>query len=231
MRSLLPLLAVATATPAFAQTRLDAGHFDIEVETVLASATEVEEIELILANEDAPFGPFPTIEEIEADEGILVPGNVRMQDAALGGIAAGSTVYFVPEVQDPTTLWLGIGSEETGAGVIVGDVYELELIGFSGPGTFVASQAGLGGPVLFADTSDGLSGDTLFASTVGDNHYDFAFDAIGTYELTFQATGTLTSAFGGGNVTGTSTYTFAVPEPATASLAMAAGGILLRRRR
>ncbi len=230
--TIIALAAASAATPVLAQTNLDGGHFDIEVETVFGPNGTVEEIELILANEDEGNPPFPSIGELEADEAVLVPGNIRTQGTALGGIAAGSTVYFVPEQQDFETLWLGIGSEETGAGVIVEDQYVLNLVGYTGPGTFVVSQASLGGPIISIDTSDGLTGDALIASTVGDSHYDFAFDTIGTYELTFEATGTLTPAFGGGNVSAISTYTFSVvPEPTTAAMVGLAGLAMLRRRR
>jgi surface-anchored protein len=231
MRTLIFPAVLAVAAPAVGQVRLDGGHFDLEVETVFDTPSSVDEIELIIANEDEGQPPFPNLGELEADEAFFVPGNFRIQSGALGGIADGSDVYFVPEVQDPTTLWLGIGSEETGPGVIVNDTYTLNLINFSGPGTFVASQSSIGGPIIAIDTSDGLAGDALVASTLGDNHYDMAFDAIGTYELTFEATGTLTPAFGGGDVSAIATYTFVVPEPATAGLLGAAGMVLLRRRR
>jgi surface-anchored protein len=236
MRLSTPIALLAAgfvAAPTLATTEIDSGHWDLEVETEFGdpASSVVDEVELKLKNKDFGSGDFPTIEELEPDEGILVPGNFRIQSGPLGGIADGSPVWFVPEVQDPTTLWLGLGSEETGAGVLVNDTYTLDLVAFSGPGNFVASQAGVGGPTIFVDTADGLAGDQLFASAVGDNHYEYAFDTEGVYELTFTASGTLTQQYGGGDVSATATYTFLIPEPATASVLALAGLFGLRRRR
>lgn len=220
-----------SASTAFGQAFLDAGHFDLEIETEI-EGNVVEEVKFAIKNKDFPASPF--LEEYEPDEAFLVPTSFRTQSGALGGIADGASVFFVPEVQDPATLWLGLASDDTPLGVLENDQYEVELVGFTGPagGTFVASQDdGFGGNTIFIDTSDGIGNDSILIAPVGDNHYEYAFDTLGKYELTFRASATTTSAFGGSPISATGTYTFFVPEPATAGLFGIAAMVGLRRRR
>ncbi|MEM7809234.1 MAG: choice-of-anchor M domain-containing protein [Planctomycetota bacterium] len=222
-----------SASTAFGQAFLDAGHFDLEIETEINATNDgVDEVKFAIKNKDFPNSPF--LEEYEPDEAFLVPTSFRTQSGALGGIADGASVFFVPEVQDPATLWLGLASDDTPDNVLVDDRYEVSLIGFSGPagGTFVASQDdGFGNPIIFIDTSDGIQNDDPLFAPVGDNHYEYAFDTLGTYELTFRASAVTETAFGGVPISATGTYTFFVPEPATAGLFGIAAMVGLRRRR
>jgi surface-anchored protein len=221
--------AAVSAATASAQTFLTEGHFDLEIETEITGST-VDEVKFAIKNKEFPNSPFA--EEYEPDEAFLVPGDFRVQSTPLGGIASGSDVYFVPEVQNPDTLWLGLASDDTPLGVLENDEYVIELVGFSGPGTFVASVGdGLGGDTIFIDTSDGINNDSPLIAPISDNHYEYAFDTPGLYELTFTASATTTAAFGSQAISATDTYLFFVPEPATAGLLGVAGLTMLRRRR
>ncbi|MCU0784316.1 MAG: choice-of-anchor M domain-containing protein [Verrucomicrobia bacterium] len=148
---------------------------------------------------------------------------------------AGSSLWVLPQVQDSALLFLGFGTEELESGVFVNNEVTLSLQGVRAPGQFSVYEVGMfGSPTVFMNSGDGITGaDSIVLPAGGHRHMNWAFSTPGTYEVDFEAAGTLVE----GNVFTTSgpiTYTFevaAVPEPGSASLLALGGlGLLFARR-
>lgn len=135
---------------------------------------------------------------------------------------AGSSVWILPQVQDPSLLFLGFGTEELPSGLFVNDQVTLSLSAVRAPGQFsVFENDVFGNPNIIMNSGDGITGaDSLVLPAGGHQHVNWAFSTPGTYEVDFNASGTLVD----GNVftaSGPITYTFAVeavPEPTALSL-------------
>ena len=148
---------------------------------------------------------------------------------------AGSSVWVLPQVQDPGLLFLGFGTEELESGIFVNNEVTLSLQGVRAPGQFSVFENDMfGNPTVFMNSGDGITGaDSIVLQAGGHRHMNWAFSTPGTYEVDFEAAGTLVD----GNVftaSGPITYTFsvaAVPEPGSASLLALGGlGLLFARR-
>jgi surface-anchored protein len=129
------------------------------------------------------------------------------------GTPAGSTLFVLPEVENPNLLFLGIGGEELADGLLDGDVATLRLASVSGPGHFSMWQAGLTAttPKLYMATSDGIDGSDAFVVEAGSHaHMNFAFTKQGFYEVTFVASGV--DADGNATDSGQVTYYFYVSD-------------------
>jgi surface-anchored protein len=149
------------------------------------------------------------------------------------GVNAGQTIYVLPQTQNPSLVFLGMATEESDASALVpwdpdgagprgsGIWTRLNLVSVSGPNGSAAPGAvsiwqtdGFGSLNVSVASSDGVSdADAVFLQGFGHAHYNYGFSAPGIYDVTFAAT------------------TAIVPEPATAGLLAAFGGLLLRRRR
>ncbi len=149
---------------------------------------------------------------------------------------AGSPVWILPEVQNPILLFLGFGTEELPDGLFVGDQVTMSLQAVRGPGQFSVYEVGMfGSPTVFMNSGNGITGaDSIVLPAGGHQHANWAFSTPGTYEVDFEAAGTLVE----GNVftaSGPITYTFsvaAVPEPSALSLlALGGAGLLAFARR
>ncbi|MEM0966977.1 MAG: choice-of-anchor M domain-containing protein [Verrucomicrobiota bacterium] len=234
--------AVATSSVLQAQQIWTAGHGDIGLEYDpiegelephwhLGEDNETVVIDGISQN----FGSEGT--EFEADE--LIAEGDRSEtrnptsDWDFLGVNSGETFWVFPQTEDPSVPYIGIGTEELDPSDWDGNL-TLTLIGFSGPGAFsLYSVDGIGVPTALMATSDGIdSGDVLSIAADSHEHFNWGFSALGDYELTFQAEGTLS---GGGTVTGSETFGFTVvPEPSSFGFILAAAGLLCafsRRRR
>jgi surface-anchored protein len=136
--------------------------------------------------------------------------------------AAGSSIWMLPQVQDPAQLFLGFGTEELESGLFVNDLVTLSLRDVRAAGQFAVFENDMfGTPTIFMDSGDGLTAaDSIVLPAGGHQHVNWAFTAPGRYEVDFEASGTLVD----GNIFTTSgpiTYTFevtAVPEPTTGAL-------------
>ena len=145
----------------------------------------------------------------------------------------------VPSVDTDGIPFLGFATEE-GFGGSDFESIVMSLTGFSGPGEFSLWTNGFFGPTPLMTTFDGVDGDDFFTLPEGShNHYNLGFSEAGIYDLDFTATGVL--AGGGGTVTDSATFRFAVgspaavPEPGTVALVGLAacglaGGATRRRR-
>jgi surface-anchored protein len=181
---------------------------------------------------------------------VQVPEDPRYT-AFLG--AAGTTLWILPQTQDPSLLFAGTSTENktsqtgwTGFGVssdfltrgvpsatFRNNQITLALADFSGPGDFhLYSTNAFGDPTVFFDTSDGLSlADSRIFSAGNHVHFNWAFSEPGEYEVALQAFGTLNagSQFTESDVT---TFRFVVaPEPSALALMGTATGLTLGRRR
>jgi surface-anchored protein len=140
---------------------------------------------------------------------------------------AGSSVWVLPQVQDPALLFLGFGTEELVSGVFVNGEVTLSLQGVKAPGQFSVFENDMfGNPNVIMNSGDGITGaDSLALPAGGHQHVNWAFSTPGTYEVDFEASGTLLD----GNVftsSGPITYTFeiaAVPEPSALALLLLGG--------
>ncbi|MCL4788310.1 MAG: choice-of-anchor M domain-containing protein [Verrucomicrobia bacterium] len=139
-------------------------------------------------------------------------------------------VWILPQNQNPSLLYLGIGSEELRAGVFVGDLVTLTLSGVSGPGHFALYQTDtFGSPTVFMNSRDGITAGDSYTMGAGNHaHFNWAFSGMGTYTLSFEASGTLVA---GNQFTssGPVDYTFqVVPEPGSVVLFILGGlGLLI----
>jgi surface-anchored protein len=179
--------------------------------------------------EDAEFAP--------GDLTVLVPfiTESRPEGSQYNflGVSAGIPVWTLPEVEDVSKPFYGLGSEELVPAHFTGDLTFKLLSVVSAPvgGDFSLWRDDGGSPLVRFATSDGVTGSDSFLLTPGDHeHYNWSFTRPGVYELEFMVSGTHgVDGFG----SDTQTYTFEVaPEPSRMLFSgLGLGAILFRRRR
>ena len=160
--------------------------------------------------------------EYEPDEALLYVGRdamlTRSGDSANAaydflGAPVGSTLFMLPQVENPNLPFLGIGGEELADGLLEGDVASLRLASVSGPGHFSIWQSGLTPttPHLVMATSDGIDASDAYDVAAGSHaHMNFSFTKQGFYEVTFVASGI--DADGNATNSGQVTYYFQVTD-------------------
>ena len=229
------LLAVALASPVAlslnAQTLLTEGHTDVGIVYELGGWNlHIGQHEATPPMEYAPNEAILGVNIVGAHS--TVPANPQFSFLGM----AGSSVWVLPQVQDPALLFLGFGTEELESGIFVNNEVTLSLQGVRAPGQFSVYDVGMfGSPSIFMNSGDGITTtDSILLSAGGHRHVNWAFSTPGTYEVDFEAAGTLVD----GNVftaSGPITYTFsvaAVPEPSVLSLLLLGGtGLLAFARR
>lgn len=165
--------------------------------------------------EDAEFAPSAFT--------ILVPDPPFPRPAGaaweFAGTAAGRSMWFLPQTEDVSKPFLGLGTEELVPVDWNGDL-QLRLVAVEGPGEFSAWQNGaFGTPSVALSTADGLSdADRIALSPGGHAHYNLGFTAPGLYQVTFRVDGEHRLE---GLLSSTGTFRFAVqavPEPGTWAL-------------
>ncbi len=140
-----------------------------------------------------------------ADTRLTVPADDRY--AFLG--PAGATTWIAPQVQKPGVVWPGWDTEAIAPGALAGDVVTIAMAEVSGPGTVEVFQTLTTGPDrIFSSTDPAMTLDQAVGAHV---HANWAFSALGTYELTFTVTarpaGSATEL-----TTGPVTYAFVVGD-------------------
>jgi surface-anchored protein len=160
---------------------------------------------------DTEYEPSEALLYVGSDSRVIRSGDSA--DAAYDflGVPAGNAVFVLPQVENTNLLFLGIGGEELGEGLLEGDVATLRLASVTGPGHFSIWQAGLTAttPKLFMATSDGIDASDVYEVAAGSHaHMNFAFTKIGFYEVTFVASGI--DADGNTTDSGLVTYYFQV---------------------
>lgn len=143
-------------------------------------------------------------------------------DTAYGLLGApGATVWVAPEIYQPGVIYLGIGAPLLGRNIFTGGLSNrgqvtMRLVSVTGTGpaaggTVTMWQSGYP-PRFHFSSADGVGPeDSLNAITANFHaHYNWGFTAPGLYRLTFEYSGTLVPALGGGLVSTAVTYTFEV---------------------
>ncbi|MEI8227504.1 MAG: choice-of-anchor M domain-containing protein [Planctomycetota bacterium] len=139
------------------------------------------------------------------------------------GTTAGSNLWVLPKTKQNGILFLGIGAEEISSNDLAGSI-TLTFQSLSGPsgGVFSMWDFGtFGGLTPLVTSAWGFNlTNTLTIAAGGHTHFNYGFTAPGLYDVTFEATATLASSLGGGQVGGTGTFRFGVfdtgspyPEP------------------
>jgi len=180
--------------------------------------------------------------EFEASEIIAQTGFSAPRPVGVGpewdflGTSAGQTTYFIPELEQAGVPFLGFGTEELNPSDWSGPL-SLTLTLFSGPGVFSLYENSSN---VLMTTSDGVSGADVLNQNAGvHSHYNLAFSALGTYQVTLQATATASAAPVTSGINANQTYTSSaetftfnvIPEPSTFALMFLAGGAFFARRR
>lgn len=207
---------LTTGLASQAQTPLSSGHADVGIDyDATGNAWNLHVHDEETDTEYAPPSDALLLVKNTAHASV----NPEPQWSFLG--PAGSSVWILPQVQNPDLLFLGIGAEEIADGTFVGNQFTLALKGVSGPGNFTVYQTdAFGNPVVWMNSGDGISGaDARILPTGVHSHVNWTFSAPGDYSVLFEASGLslLNGATSSGNV-GYSFRVEAVPEPAMGAL-------------
>ena len=160
---------------------------------------------------DTEYEPSEALLRVGLDAKLTRTGNAADPAYDFLGVPVGSSLFVLPQVENPNLLFLGIGGEELGTGLLSGDKASLRLASVSGPGHFSVWQSGLTPttPKLIMATSDGIDAADSFDVAAGSHaHVNFAFTKLGFYEVTFVALGI--DADGNETDSGQITYYFVV---------------------
>lgn len=111
--------------------------------------------------------------------------------------AVGSTVWILPQNENPELLNLGIGVSGVGSGLFAGNQIKLALQRLEGPGHFsLFTTTALGAPSIYMNSSDGIDPeqDFILVPTVnGHLHLNWGFTKPGIYRVGLAASGRLSS--------------------------------------
>lgn len=227
IRQLGMAVALAVSFNAAAQGTLTEGHTDVGI------VYEAGQWNLHIGrHDDLPpmeYAPNEAILQVGPASQATVPGNPLY--GFLG--PAGSPVYILPQVQNAALLFLGLGTEEQASGVFVNDRLTLSLTGVSGPGNFSMYEVGaFGTPTVLMNAGDGITAaDKVDLLAGGHRHVNWAFTALGDYQVTFRASGILDHGLGTFTQSAPATYTFSVvPEPGSFALFGLGALVLLTAR-
>jgi surface-anchored protein len=200
-------LVLGSALPAHATVTLDQGHVDaawikytsgslqlLIGDHTSGSLVERNQADVVLSAKPASQKTVPN------------PAN----PACLG--TPGSSVWILPQIQNPSLLWLGWNAESISSGVLDGNVVTLKLKSVTPPvagaGFCVYSVSTFGTPTVLFNSLDGLP-DSVAVPTgpTGHRHVNWVFKATGTWTVTLEVTAT---AGGVAKSSGDKTYTFSV---------------------
>jgi surface-anchored protein len=216
------------APAASALTVLDDEHGDIGVSYSGAGGWDLHVHD---ETNDAEYEPEEALLYVSALTKTVRPGGSQWDFL---GVNAGADLWILPTVETTDVLYLGVGGEETDAGIFVNDRMDLFMRGVRGPGhVSVYTLDGFGTPTVLFSSANGFSNaDLLPVFAQGHSHFFWAFTATGLYEVDLEASGSLVG--GGTTSSGIATYNFgveAVPEPTTmAALALCAAFMARRRK-
>lgn len=119
----------------------------------------------------------------------------------------GQTIWLAPQTQVANVIWPGWNTEDIRPGALAGDSLTLELVGATTPdgGAVEVFQSSPFGTSRVFSSQEKLP---ALTQPVGAHvHANWAFTALGTYELTFKASATLAD---GTPVSTEQTYTFVI---------------------
>ncbi|MBL9137340.1 MAG: choice-of-anchor M domain-containing protein [Verrucomicrobiales bacterium] len=157
---------------------------------------------------DREFEPSGAVLRVGEAAEVPIPDTLDFQ--ILG--APGRSAWILPATEKEGVLFLGLGTEEIPAGVLIGDRISLQLVSVIGNGDAAAySVDGLGAVTVHWNSGDGLSEVDQITLVAGSHrHVNWAFNAPGTYELRFRASAVLVE--GQRPISAEAAYTFVVPD-------------------
>lgn len=102
--------------------------------------------------------------------------------------APGTPVWIAPQDPVPGLIYAGWDTESVLPGTLAGDAVDLRLVSATGPGDVEVFQVGSLGEPLRVFSSRETSHRVLRQAVASHVHANWAFSALGRYELTFEAT-------------------------------------------
>jgi surface-anchored protein len=180
---------IAVAFDGRSDTELTTGHTDVGI------AYEDDAWNLHVGrHEDSPpaeYAPNEAILQVAPASRTSVPAGPAF--AFLG--EPGAPVYILPQVQNPSLLFLGFGTEELPAGLFSNDQVNVILRAVRGPGHFAVYDVdAFGTPNVIMNSGDGITAtDSVILPAGGHRHVNWAFTSPGTYQVDLEASGTLAS--------------------------------------
>ncbi|MEU6347517.1 choice-of-anchor M domain-containing protein [Streptomyces sp. NPDC046977] len=192
LRLLGPLAAAAAllglvASPAQAATVLTSGHVDVVDVDYANGALTVNVLD----------GTGSTdVERAPSDVTFRVPVAAKHTNVpttpAWSFLGTGGTAWILPQSQTSGLLWAGWNATEVPAGIFQNNRVSFQLTNVTGPAGFSIYTASGGTPTVLFDSGNGLP-DTLNVNAGAHTHANWGFDAPGTYTVTFNVSGVLTS--------------------------------------
>lgn len=189
--------------PAHALTTISQGHVDaVDVDwTGSALTLDLRDATVTPAVDRAPADVV--LNAVSASKTTVPSGSAY---SFLG--TAGSAVWIVPQTQASNIVWPGFNTEGVPSGALQGNSVSVKLLSVTGPAQVsLFTTNTFGTPTVWYDSGNGLPDTRTFAINTH-AHANWAFEAAGTYTVTFEATGT--TAAGAAVTTGAKTYTFTV---------------------
>lgn len=129
------------------------------------------------------------------------------------GVTAGAPMWLLPRSQNPSVLYLSVGTEELPSGDFAGPLtWTLTSVSGSGggaaPGVFSVWNS-LGGITPLMSSAGGTP-NSFSVSAGGHTHFNYGFTAPGLYDVAFSVSAPLAASLGGGTATGSAVYSFGV---------------------
>ncbi|HCT77457.1 MAG TPA: hypothetical protein DGT23_12860 [Micromonosporaceae bacterium] len=199
----LAALMVLSAAPAQASITLSQGHVDAADINWVSNAFSVKLSDQTVSPA-VDRDPADVILSVPAGAIVTVPNDSRF--SFLG--TPGAQVWILPQSQKAGLLWLGWNTLGVPSGVLQGNNLQLKLTAVTGPDDFAVYTTGaFGAPTVIFDSGNGLP-DSKTVNVNTHAHANWAFEAAGTYTVTFEVTGVRTD--GSAVSSGPIAYTFVV---------------------
>lgn len=210
-------LSLAGSITSAREVVVSSGHYDLAVDYVPGEGWRSYIRDFDAAVE---LGTWDTIFHVNSTAETTVPSSSGYQ--FLG--TPGERVWILPEVMRdadiPHMVWLGLGSPLLQPGIFAGgysnrgrlNLRLVEVVGTGPENGGVLTLYGSGFPPVVYFSSAGGPGDGNGLEFVGQGHahYNWAFSAPGIYRATFEWSGNLAAAHGGGFTSTEVTYNFEV---------------------
>ncbi|WP_026248639.1 choice-of-anchor M domain-containing protein [Streptomyces sp. LaPpAH-108] len=175
------------ASPAQAATVLTSGHVDV---------VDVDYADGALSVNVLDGTGSTSVERPPGDVTFRVPLAAKHTNVpatpAWSFLGTGGTAWILPQSQASGLLWAGWNTTEVPSGVFRNNRVSFRLTDVSGPAGFSVYTAAGSTPTVLFDSGDGLP-DTLDVNAGAHTHANWGFDAPGTYTVTFDVTGVLSS--------------------------------------
>ncbi|WP_447002005.1 choice-of-anchor M domain-containing protein [Saccharothrix isguenensis] len=196
-------LALLTTGTAHAAVTISSGHVDvIDVDwTGTALTLDLRDGTVSPAVDRDPA--TVTLNAVPASKSTVPSGSAY---SFLG--APGSTFWVLPQNSASGILWPGFDTSGVPTGALLNNSLTVKLVSVTGPADFSVYTTGFGGSVsVWFDSGNGLPDNRTLAIN-SHAHANWAFEAAGTYTVTFEVTAT--TATGTAITTGRKAYTFTV---------------------